>query len=64
MVASTSVPFSKSTENVVATMWTSFMNPFGNSGRMGLSICRAARMAFSLGRDSRLIKPPGILPAA
>ena len=40
------------------------MKPLGNSGRMGRSIWRAARIAFSLGRDSRLMKPPGILPAA
>ncbi len=40
------------------------MKPFVNSGRMGRSIWRAVRIAFSLGRDSRLMKPPGILPAA
>ena len=58
------VGVSKSTDSVVATMWTSFMKPLGNSGRIGRSIWRAARIAFSLGRDSRLMKPPGILPAA
>ena len=63
-VASTSCAFSRSTENVVATTCTSFMKPLGNSGRMGRSIWRAARIAFSLGRDSRLMNPPGILPAA
>src|SRR5512141_2333704 len=31
---------------------------------MGRSVRRAARMAASDGRDSRLMKPPGILPAA
>jgi hypothetical protein len=31
---------------------------------MGRSVSRAARMAASDGRDSRLMKPPGILPAA
>ena len=36
----------------------------GNSGRMGRSVRRAARMAASDGRASRLMKPPGILPAA
>src|SRR6185503_2957174 len=36
----------------------------GKSGRIGRSVCRAARIAVSDGRDSRLMKPPGILPAA
>ena len=40
------------------------MKPLGNSGLMGRSMRRAVRIAFSLGRDSRLMKPPGILPAA
>jgi len=31
---------------------------------MGRSIWRAVNVAFSLGRASRLKKPPGILPAA
>ena len=31
---------------------------------MGRSVWRAARIAFSDGRASRLMKPPGILPAA
>ena len=62
--ASTSYEFSRSVESTVATTWTSFMKPLGNSGRMGRSIWRAARIAFSLGRDSRLMNPPGILPAA
>ncbi len=43
---------------------TSFMKPLGNDGRMGRSIWRAVRVALSLGRDSRLMNPPGILPAA
>ena len=44
--------------------WVSFMKPLGNSGRRGRSIWRQVRVAFSLGRDSRLMNPPGILPAA
>jgi hypothetical protein len=44
--------------------WTSFVKPFGQSGRMGRSIMRAVRIAFSVGRPSRLKKPPGIFPAA
>ena len=43
---------------------TSLRKPFGQSGRIGRSIIRAVRMARSVGRPSRLKKPPGILPAA
>ena len=43
---------------------TSLRKPFGQSGRIGRSIMRAVRMARSVGRPSRLKKPPGILPAA
>ncbi len=42
----------------------SFMKPFGNSGRIERSICRAEMISFSPGRPSRLKNPPGILPAA
>ena len=47
-----------------ALTWTSLRNPFGNSGRSGRSIRRLVRTSFSVGRPSRLKKPPGILPAA
>src|SRR5204863_109809 len=53
-----------SAERVVQITCTSFLNPFGQSGRIGRSIIRAVRIAFSVGRPSRLKKPPGILPAA
>ena len=43
---------------------TSFIKPFGNKGRMGRSIRREVSVSFSLGRASRLKKPPGILPTA
>src|SRR5205085_6568862 len=43
---------------------TSLRKPFGQSGRIGRSIIRAVRIARSVGRPSRLKKPPGILPAA
>jgi len=36
----------------------------GKSGRNGRSIIRQVRISFSVGRPSRLKKPPGILPAA
>ena len=49
---------------VVATICTSSRNQFGNKGRMGRSIRRQIRVAFSGGRPSRRKKPPGIRPAA
>ena len=48
----------------VAMTWTSFMKPFGKSGRMGRSMSRDVRVSFSEGRPSRLKKPPGMRPAA
>ena len=42
----------------------SFLNPSGNSGRIERSISRLARISLSEGRPSRLMNPPGILPAA
>jgi len=42
---------------------TSLMNPLGNSGRIGRSIKRIVRISLVVGRDSRLKKPPGNLPA-
>ena len=51
-------------ETTVAMTWTSFLKPFGNSGRIGRSIRRDVSVSFSVGRPSRLKKPPGILPAA
>jgi len=38
--------------------------PSGKSGRSGRSQSREVRTSFSVGRPSRLKKPPGILPAA
>jgi hypothetical protein len=53
-----------SAERTVAITCTSFLKPLGQSGRIGRSVMRAVRIARSLGRPSRLKKPPGILPAA
>ncbi len=64
IVPTTSGRFSWSVERTVITSWTSSLYPSGKSGRIGRSVWRAARMAFSEGRASRLMKPPGILPAA
>ncbi len=54
----------RSAESTVPITCTSLRNPFGHSGRIGRSIIRAVRIARSVGRPSRLKKPPGILPAA
>ena len=53
---------SLSLDRTVATTLTSLRMPLGKSGRSGRSIKREVRMAFSVGRPSRLMKPPGILP--
>jgi hypothetical protein len=53
-----------SADRTVQMTCTSFLKPFGQSGRIGRSIIRAVRMARSVGRPSRLKKPPGIFPAA
>ena len=44
--------------------WTSLRKPSANIGRIGRSIKRAVNVASVLGRPSRLMKPPGIFPAA
>ena len=54
----------RSALSTVAITCTSFLKPFGQSGRIGRSIMRAVRIARSEGRPSRLKKPPGIFPAA
>ena len=58
------VGVTRSAESVVQMTCTSFLKPFGQSGRIGRSIMRAVRIALSVGRPSRLKKPPGIFPAA
>jgi hypothetical protein len=44
-----------------ATTCTSLMKPSGNSGRIGRSMRREVSVSFSVGRPSRLKKPPGML---
>ena len=48
----------------IETSCVSRFQPFGKSGRSGLSIMRAVSVAFSPALPSRLKKLPGILPAA
>src|SRR5918993_657688 len=52
-----------SAPKTVPMTWISLRYPFGKRGLKGRSVRRAVRMALSLGLPSRLMKPPGILPA-
>lgn len=53
---------SGSTDITVATTEQSFLKSLGNNGRIGLSIQRLVRIAFSPALPSRRRKEPGILP--
>ena len=53
-----------SSDITLAIIWISFLNSFGKSGLIGLSINLDVKVSFSEGLPSRLKKPPGILPAA
>ena len=53
MMQMVSTEFTWSATSGIATIWTSFLKPSGKDGRMGRSIMRAVRVAFSLGRASR-----------
>ena len=64
LMARMSCGVTRSAESVVQMTCTSFLKPWGQSGRIGRSIMRAVRIARSVGRPSRLKNPPGILPAA
>ncbi len=64
VIPRTSESFAWSEESTVAEIWISFRNPSGNRGRSGRSMRRLLRISFSVGRPSRLKKPPGIFPAA
>ena len=55
---------SGSTDITVATTEQSFLISFGNKGRIGLSIQREARIAFSVALPSLLWKEPGKRPTA
>ena len=62
IIAYTSGWMSGSTDIAVQITETSFKNPFGNKGLIGRSIRRDVKIALSLARPSRFLKPPGILP--
>src|SRR5690625_4792404 len=55
---------SGSTDSTIEMTCTSLLYPSGNRGRIGRSIRRLVNVASSLGLPSRLLKPPGIFPAA
>ena len=64
IIATMSGSFSRSWLSVVQMTWVSLRKPPAKSGRIGRSIRREVKTSFSVGRPSRLKKPPGILPAA
>ena len=64
IIATMSGSLTRSCDSTVHITRTSFLKPGANSGRQGRSIRRAVSVSFSVGRASRLKKPPGILPAA
>jgi hypothetical protein len=64
LMAITSGSFSLSAEKTSAITCVSLRKPSGKSGRMGRSIWRQVSTSFSLGRPSRLMKPPGMRPPA
>ena len=64
IMAMTSGSFSRSWLSTVQMTWVSCLKPGTNSGRIGRSMRREVSVSFSVGRASRLKKPPGILPAA
>ncbi len=61
-IASGSGITSGSTDSAVATIETSLKKPSGNNGLNGLSINLLVKTAWSDGRPSLFLKPPGILP--
>ena len=63
-IAAISEGQSWSTDITIEITCTSLRKPSGNKGRIGRSIRRLVKVAFSEGRPSRLMKPPGILPTA
>ena len=46
----------------VQNIWTSFLNPSGNKGLIGLSISLEVNVSLSVGLASLLKNPPGITP--
>lgn len=64
IAAVTSGEQSGSTDITVATTEQSFLKSLGKRGRIGLSMQRLVRIAFSPALPSRRRKEPGILPTA
>ena len=59
-----SISMSPSDEKILHMTWTSFLNPSGNIGLIGLSIILALNISLFEGLASLLINPPGIFPEA
>ena len=64
IIDGTSGSFCRSAEIGPAWICTSSRYHSGKSGRIGRSISRDVRISLVVGRPSRLMKPPGNLPAA
>ena len=64
IIATMSGSLTRSWLSTVQMTSTSFLKPGTKSGRSGRSMRREVSVSFSVGRASRLKKPPGILPAA
>ena len=63
IIDGTSASFCRSAEIGPAWICTSSRYHSGKSGRIGRSISREVRISLVVGRPSRLMKPPGNLPA-
>src|SRR5699024_3440387 len=55
---------SGSTDSTIEMTCTPLLYPSGHRGRIGRALRRLVNLASSLGLPSRLLKPPGIFPAA
>ena len=64
IIERTSGSFSRSAEIGAGLDLDLVAVPSGKSGRIGRSISREVRISLVVGRPSRLMKPPGNLPAA
>ena len=63
-MASRSESFCRSLDSTSDWICTSSPKPSGNNGRSGRSMSREVNVSLSVGRPSRLMKPPGNFPAA
>ncbi len=64
LIEGTSASLTRSAEIGPAWIWTSSRYESGKSGRIGRSMRRDVKISLVVGRPSRLMNPPGNLPAA